>query len=347
MSRPTFVVDGQPRPRLADGLLSMAVIEDVDGLYRCEATFGNWGAGNGTALNYLYFDRTLLDFGKPFIVKLGNDTLFEGSITGLEGQFPAGRSPEVTVLAEDRLQDLRMTRRTRTFADLSDADAIRQIAGDHGLTADVTVSGPTHTVLAQVNQSDLAFIRERAHGLDAEVWVSGRTLHVKPHADRGGATVTLSYRVELSAFSVLADLAHQRTTVTVTGWDVSSKAAIAHDATDSAVSGELEGGTSGASVLRSAFGDRKETIPHDVPLTTDAAQRAAEAAFRLRARRFITAHGVATTSAGIKVGAAADVQGVGPLFAGKYYLTHVRHLFDGNGLRSEFTGERPGLGAAQ
>ena len=347
MSRPTFVVDGQPRAQLADGLLSMAVIEDADGLYRCEATFGNWGAGNTTTLDYLYFDRSVLDFGRAFVVKLGNETLFEGAVTAIEGQYPAGRAPEVTVLAEDRLQDLRMTRRTRTFADASDADAIRQIAGDHGLTADVTLSGPTHKVIAQVNQSDLAFVRERAQALDAEVWVTGRTLHVKPHGDRREGTVTLAYRVELTAFSVLADLAHQRTTVTVAGWDVSSKRAITHDATDSVVSGELNGGKSGASLLKSAFGDRKETIAHDVPLTTDAARHAAEAAFRLRARRFITAHGVAATTAGLKVGAAADVKGVGPLFAGKYYVTQVRHLFDGNGLRSEFTGERPGLGAGQ
>ena len=344
MARPSFVVDGQARTQLADGLLSMTIAENVDGLYRCEATFGNWGAGTGTTLDYLYFDRKLLDFGKTFVVKLDSDTLFEGAVTGLEGQFPSGRAPEITVLAEDRLQDLRMTRRTRTFADMSDADAMKQIAGDQGLTADVTVTGPTHKVIAQVNQSDLAFIRARAHALGAEVWVDGKTLRVKARADRGQNTVTLAYRIDLSAFSVLADLAHQRTTVTVSGWDVKGKSAITHDATDSTVGGELDGGKSGASLLKTAFGERKETIAHAVPLTTDAAQRAAEAEFKLRARRFITAHGVASTTAAIKVGAKADVKGVGPLFSGKYYLTDVRHLFDGNGLRSEFTGERAGLG---
>src|SRR5258705_8493580 len=43
------------------------------------------------------------------------DTLFEGRIMALEGQFPEGRQPQLVVLAEDRFQDLRMTRRTRTF----------------------------------------------------------------------------------------------------------------------------------------------------------------------------------------------------------------------------------------
>src|SRR2546422_4787746 len=108
-ARPTFNVGGQDRPSLANGLLSLVVAEQVDGLYHCEATFGNWGEAQ-SKLDYLYFDRSVLDFGKSFVVKLGSDELFRGAITALEGQFPDGRGPEVTVLAEDRLQDLRMTR---------------------------------------------------------------------------------------------------------------------------------------------------------------------------------------------------------------------------------------------
>jgi len=36
---------------------------------------------------------------------------------------------------------------------------------------------------------------------------------------------------------------------------------------------------------------------------------------------------------------------LGPLFNGKYYVAEVKHLFDGTkGIRTEFVGERPGLG---
>ena len=77
------------------------------------------------------------------------------------------------MLAEDRFQDLRMVRRSRTFEDVSDRDVIEQIAGEHGLTTDVDLDGPTYRVLAQVNQSDLAFLRERARAVDAELWLDG------------------------------------------------------------------------------------------------------------------------------------------------------------------------------
>lgn len=342
--RPTFTVGGQIRPALASGLLTLLVSEHIDGLYRCEATFGNWGEVQNT-LGYLYFDRATLDFGKTFTVTLGPDVLFDGAITGLEGQFPAGRSAEVTVLAEDRLQDLRMTRRTRTFTDVSDADVMQQIANDHGLTPTVSVNGPTHKVLAQVNQSDLAFLRERARAVDAELWMDADALNVKQHSGRNAGTVALAFGVELFSFSVLADLAHQRTNVSVNGWDVSSKSAITYDATDSSISGELQGTTSGASILKSAFGDRKEALAHTIPLSSREAQDAAEAAFKLRARRFVTGRGVAQASSALKVGATVDLQGIGPMFSGKYYLTEVCHLFDGGGLKTEFTAERPGISA--
>jgi phage protein D len=54
---------------------------------------------------------------------------------------------------------------------------------------------------------------------------------------------------------------------------------------------------------------------------------------------------VAETSGAVRVGRTVEIQGLGPLFTGKYYLTDVRHVFDGAaGIRTEFTGERPGLG---
>src|SRR5881628_2813841 len=185
-ARPAIVVGGQEKEALGQGLLGMVVHETVSGLYRCEAVFGNWGTVAGQ-VGFLYFDRRLLDFGKTFAIKLGNDTLFEGRITGLEAHFPEGRPPELAVLAEDRFQDLRMTRRTRTFADVTDADVIQRVASDHGLSADVDASGPNYKVLAQVNQSDLAFLRERALSIDAELWMDNSKLQVKARARRRAA----------------------------------------------------------------------------------------------------------------------------------------------------------------
>src|SRR3954467_10920862 len=111
---PTVKVAGEEKPALSAQLLELAVREDTLGLYRCEAEFGNWGTVDGK-IGFRYFDRALLDFGKALKVKLGDDVLFEGRVMGMRAAYPEGAPPRIIVMADDKLQDLRMTRRTRTF----------------------------------------------------------------------------------------------------------------------------------------------------------------------------------------------------------------------------------------
>src|SRR6202020_65760 len=102
------------------------------------------------------------------------------------------RPPELLVLAEDRLQDLRLTRRTRTFENLTDSDLFQSVASQYGMQTNIQVSGPTYRVLAQINQSDLAFLRERARSIDAELWIDGSTLHAETRANRRGSALELT-----------------------------------------------------------------------------------------------------------------------------------------------------------
>src|SRR5579859_8100841 len=248
-ARPTINLDGQDSSTLSEGLLRLVIAEHTDGLYRCEAHFGNWGPKDG-ATDFLYFDRASVDFGKTFKVKIGSDVLFEGRITGMEAHFPSGSPPELAVLAVDRFQDLRMTRRTRSFSDISDSSLFNQIANDHGLTPNVDLPSTNYKVLAQVNQSDLAFLRDRARAIGAELWMDGSNLYAKPRTSRTGAAVQLGYRRELHSYVVLADLAHQRTAVVASGWDVSAKQTLKYEASESAISSELHGDSSGASILQ-------------------------------------------------------------------------------------------------
>ena len=164
-ARPSVNLDDQTNDGLTDGLLTMLAEETTAGLFRCEASFGNWGTANG-GVGFLYLDRQVLDFGKTLAIRIGEgeteSQIFKGQITGLEAHYPKTRPPEIVVLAEDRFQDLRMTRRSRSFENVTDSDVIQQVASEHGLRADIDIDGPTYQVLAQVNQSDLAFLRDRA-----------------------------------------------------------------------------------------------------------------------------------------------------------------------------------------
>lgn len=342
--RPSLWVNGAEQPALAAGLMVMSIRENVTGLYRCEALFGNWNPGSSSD-GFTYFDRRLLEFGKSFQVRHNDTALFDGRIMALEGRFPQGMPPQIVVLAEDRLQDLRMTRRTRSFAQMGDADVFRQLASDHGLSAQIDVSGPTCEAITQVNQSDLAFLRERARGLDAEIWVDGSTLHVQPRSGRYSTPLQLNYGDHLREFTVTADLAGQRTSLVAHGWDIAAKSALRSQADAAAIANELNGDSSGAAILSATIGDRVESVAHSLPMSSTEVQAHAEAMFRATARRFVIGRGVAETNTRLRVGAQVDLQGLGVLFSGRYYVSQVHHVFDGtSGIRTEFTGERAGIG---
>lgn len=343
-ARPTILIDGAEDSSLVGGLKYLLIVEKTDGLYHCEAKFGNWGPTNNST-DFLYFDRKVLDFGKEIQIKIDKDEIFKGKISALEAGFPEAQSPEITLLAEDALQNLRMTRRTRTFENVSDSDVFNKIAGEHSLTGSISVQSPTHKVLAQVNQSDLAFIRERARALDAEIWLKDKELNVKTRSNRGKDTLKLKYGAQLREFCVKADLANQRTSVTAAGWDVSSKKEIKHEAKDTILSSELGADESGVSILKKAFGERKESIAHSAPINSQDAQYLAESLMKTCARQFVVGRGVAEPNAKLRVGAFVELDGLGKLFNGKYYVAEIAHVFDSTkGFRTEFRAERMGIG---
>ena len=348
-SRPTIRVDGQLQAALGDALLQSLLVEETTlGLFRCEANFNNWGPKDNQ-VGFLFFDRQILDFGKAFSVEFGPPgtagPVFAGRITGLEAQYPPARPPEFMVLAEDRFQDLRMERHTRSFEEVTDTEIVQQIASQHGLTAQVDVDGPTHRVLVQMNQSDLAFLRERMTAIDAELWIDNRTLYAQARSRRNAGRVSFTYGQNLLEFSVLADLAHQRTAVCVSGWDIAAKQAIDVEAGQSTIRAELNGGRGGSAVLGQALAQRRERVVSAVPLSQQEAQAMAEARYRARARSFISGAGVVDGNVKIRVGSTVELAGLGSFFDGPYYVTLARHTFDlQNGYRTTFEVERPGIG---
>jgi phage protein D len=338
-ARPTLEFGETRQDRLEAALQTMEIIEAVDGIARAELVIGNWGGPD--AAGFQHFDRKTIEFGKSVRIKIADKTLFEGRISAISADYPDGGPPMIGVVADDRLQDLRMTRRTRVFDTKSLGDIVRQIAGEHGLTAEVTLSGGARKVVAQVNQSDLALLFELARTEDARV--EGKKLRAA--RTRPSDKVALRWAGSLREFHVEADLAHQRTSVVASGWDVAAKTVAKYSADESAISNESASLDTGSSVLAKAFARRVDTLAHRVPFDSQEAQAFAEAAYRQAARRFVSGRGVAETDPGLKVGATLSLTGLGKLFDGDYRATGIRHLFDAaEGQRTEFICERPGLG---
>lgn len=350
---PEFTLDGQVQAELARDLALLQIDEDVNGLRRLLASFIATGPREGARDEQLnWVDGRVLDFGKQISIAMGPSgarvPVFAGKISALELSMDQGRAPELSCMAEDGLMDLRLTRRFRSYENVSDADLVQRIAADHGLSAAAEVAGPTWPLVQQWNQSDLAFLRERARRLAAELWIADGRLHMATRDRRQGPAVTLIQGGNLMQLRLRADLAHQRSKVVVGGFSDDEEQAIDEEGGAAELSAEAQGGTHGAQVLERAFGERSSYRVREVPLQGEQARALARAAMQARGRRFVTVSGVADGNTAIQVGGRLRLERVSPLFEGDgFYVTQVRHQFDLEaGFRSHFEAERAWTGSA-
>ncbi|MFC5219677.1 MULTISPECIES: phage late control D family protein [Streptomyces] len=350
---PVFTVAGRRVPDLARDCLALTVEESTAGLRTLTAQFlavAPRRRPNDDVVEYL--DGRTLSFGSELAASLGapgdEHVVFAGSVSALEVTFDEGDTPYVTVFAEDALMSLRMTRRSRTYRQVGDADLARRIAADHGLTAEADAPGPTYPLVHQVNESDLAFLRKRAELIGAEVWATGRTLHFATRDRRPGPRLRLAQGRELLTVTVRADLAHQRSAVRVSGYDARGRDAITSQADQAVVTAEVTGGRIGPEVLLRAVGPRADQRTRMVPLAEAEGLAWARAGMQSRARRFVTAIATSCGTPELTVGSRLTLSGVGGPFDGDgYYTTRVRHAFrrGAGGLRSHFEAERPTVNA--
>jgi phage protein D len=353
VASPVFTAGGQVVRGLARDCVRLVVDEGVEGLRTLEAHFVATGIGAaGPPGTLLHVDGSEVDLGTDLEVAVGPEdtqrTVFDGTVSALEVVLGDSEPPRVVLLAEDRLMRLRMTRRMRSYTDVTDADVARRIAGEHGLDVDVAVDGPRYDVLQQVNQSDLAFLRERARLMQAELWCSGRTLHLSDRPRRQGTRLTLVHGNELLTARLTADLAHQRTDVAVSGYDARTTEVIDEHAGVDTINAETLAGRTGPEVLEKALGASASFRVREAPLTTAEAAAWAKAEMLRRARRFVTVCGTTRGSPDLVVGSLLRLEQVGAPFEGEgYYVTRMTHTYDTeHGLRTTFEAERPTLNRA-
>jgi uncharacterized protein len=353
VTAPVFTVGGEVVFGLARDCVRLVVDEGTEGLRTLEAHFVATGIGSpGPPGELLHLDGSDIDLGSALEVAVGPEesqrTIFDGLVSAIEVVLGDSAPPCVVVLAEDRLMRLRMTRRMRSYPRVDDADVARQVASEHGLDAEVTVDGPRYDVLQQVNQSDLAFLRERARLLQAELWCIGQTLHLSDRSRRQGTRLTLVHGNELITARFTADLAHQRTDVAVSGYDARAKNVIDEHAGSETVNSEALPGRTGPEVLEKALGASASFRVREAPLTTAEASAWAKAEMLRRARRFVTVAGTTRGSPDLVVGTLLRFELVGAPFEGDgYYVTRMTHTYDNEqGLRTAFEAERPTINGA-
>ena len=258
-----------------------------------------------------------------------------------------GAPPELVVLAEDPLGRARMARRSKVHSDMSPAAVVEAVAAELGLRPTVTGLAEPVGTWAQLNESDLAFLRRLVGRLDGDLQIVGEELQVRCAARCGAANSPSSCMASLPGRGWWPTCRSRSARSPTAGWDPVGGSAVSGEASR-LTHGGPGSGTAGADWLVRALEPRSEHLGHPrgghrrrSPGGGRGGFRPAGAALRTRL------DGVAEGNAQLRVGSNVAVTGLSPRWDNSYYVVEACHRYDVRaGYRTEFVGECAYLGGA-
>lgn len=289
-------------------------------------------------------DPQLSDVGSEVEVKLGYaddlQPLLKGEITTLEPEFLANRLPSVIVRGYDRRHRLQRGQKTRSFLQQKDSEIASQIASEAGLTAQAEDTEITHNYVLQANQTDLAFLQQRARAIQYEVVVDDKTLLFRPVSNADSEILTLTLDNGLLEFYPRLSSIGQVNEIKVQGWDVKNKKEVVGQSKSGDETSTMGGQTSGAVLVEQTF-DTATGVISDRPIMTQAeADQIAKATFNRSVLHFITGEGICRGRTDLRAGTVIKIDQIGQRFSGQYYVTTVSHRYGPRGYYTHFTVRR-------
>jgi phage protein D len=327
----TLRVNGSDLPPAVRGEVARIVVEE--GL-DCAGSFAvRINSLNDKSNELKWTDSPLLQPGNEVQIRLGYreavETVIVGEVTGLELSIAPGTGVAIIMRGHDRLHRFRRGRRTRSYLQVKDSDVARQIAGDLRLTPEVDDSDEVHPYLLQMNQTDIDFLLSRARAIGFDLQADEKTLRFRRSRHNRGKVATLDFTHGLREFWGYLSTADQVSEVVVRGWDPKMKQPLVGRAQPADVTGAGPTATVGPAAAERLFGTRTLSIVEQPVTTQHEADLLARGLINDLALDYVTAEATATGNPLIRAGSVVELGGLGQRFNGAYYVSHVRHVFEG------------------
>jgi phage protein D/phage baseplate assembly protein gpV len=256
--------------------------------------------------------------------------LFSGEIVAIDMRYNGDGTATLIVRAYDKTHRLHRGRKTKTFLMMPDNLIIQTVTAAAGVIGVVSPTGGPNQYVLQNNQTDMEFIRQRAalNGMDVMVDALG-VLQVKKIGLPSGLPAALIWGENLISFEPRLSGVKMSSTAQAMGWDPLLKIpavgvmvpipAVAQGTTD------LD-----ATLAMGVFGVAQDVV-NDQPVDMDSAMVLATARASASVLNFTTASGTCLGNPMVRAGNQIGISGVGVKFAGNYYVTSARHIFDPDG----------------
>ncbi|WP_446878047.1 VgrG-related protein [Phormidesmis sp. 146-33] len=226
----------------------------------------------------------------------------------------------------------------RSFQNVTDSDVVKKIAEEAGIQIKTPLdnSGEPHDYLFQENQTNMAFLRDRASRIGFELFNQDGKLHFRK--PKPGNELALKWLKNLSSFRVRVSSAEQVKEVEVRAWDYGEKRAIVSTKrTDEVITQTDNGKGSDTSTKFNGKPTKPKRIIVDRPVfNPKEADAIAQAVCNELSGQFVCADAKAEGNPKIRPGRVVKLEGMGQ-HSGKYYVTETRHLYYERVYTTEFS----------
>ncbi len=276
------------------------------------------------------FDAATFRMGSKIEIAFssGGDMMIvtQGEVTAISVDQNGGRH-DLVVHGLDVTHRLHRGPRSRSFNQMTDSDIASQIANEYGFDPDVDGTSEVYEYVIQSNQSDFAFLYERAQRIGYDLWVADEKLHFKENPRAAGSPPALKWGDNLQRFRARFSSSERCDEVTVRGWDPVANTAIVGKATNGDHGTTAPAAAELADEATAAFGSVSRAAGQ-FPVSTQAEADALAQSLLLRASGGeVVARGEALGDPRIGAGARVEVSGVGERLSGEYVITEVQHVY--------------------
>jgi uncharacterized protein involved in type VI secretion and phage assembly len=274
---------------------------------------------------------------------LGTDAsaspMIHGIITAIEPIFSADGTQLLRIRGYEKSIKLSQGKKTRTFVDMTDADIVKKIVGEAGISATTDSTSVTYPHLIQYNQNDWDFMLALARQIGYLVWMSGETLNFKkPPSDSTG--IELKWPEQLTWFEPRLSFLGQVAKATVSGWDTKQKQIVTASAETADVAAYRATGlgtTGKAAVSKNISSSVTETVLDLSLISNEQATKIAQAQLNNTETAFVTAEGECQGMPNLVAGCTVKISGVSAKYAGKYLVTQARHEYNESKYTTQFS----------
>jgi Rhs element Vgr protein len=321
----SITVNGQVLPD-AVGILEIVVTNMVNAIPKAKVVVMD---GSAAAQNFDLSNGTNFIPGAEISIAAGyngeNEVIFSGLIISQTLRANEDGS-QMEIECRDKAIKLTAGRKNKIWEDVSDNDAITDLVGQNGITADIDGLNLQHKQLVQFNCSNWDFIVTRAELNSALVITEAGKLTIgMPNASQE-STATYTYGSEIYDFEAQMDARTQYPQVLTKNWNYTNQEV--KEGTSTVKTLPQQGNISGDD-LAEVLGWEDNSLYHSGNVAEqESTEWATAQLFRSRLNKVIGNFRVQGDNK-LKPGIIVELLGIGERFSGKCWVTGVIHSYSG------------------